>query len=49
MHTVGPNSYIIYKPLHENHSLLNCKDNMDAIQTDIITFKYDILSSFSMS
>lgn len=42
MHTVGPNSYIIYKPNHHitttRFSILN-KDNMNVIQTHMIVFK----------
>lgn len=48
MHTVGQNSYIIYKPLHKNYSLLNPKDNMDSIQTDIGTFRCHILAGSSL-
>lgn len=42
MHTVGPNSYIIYKPNHHitttRFSVLN-KDDMNVIQTHMIVFK----------
>lgn len=51
MHTVGPNSYIIYKPNHYvKTTRFSVKNNMNVIQTfcDIITFKCDIWSWSSL-
>lgn len=51
MHTVGPNSYIIYKPNHYiKITRFSVKNNMNVIQTlcDIITFKCDIWSCSSL-